>query len=246
MDTVKETLFIGATHGDEGFSLDVLKNLELRYSKNIYQYDWIIGNPAALKENVRYIQADLNRSAPGNFVSSTYEERRALEIVELSKQYTFAVDLHGSVSECGVITIIPYPTLRNILLAAAFPIENNVIWYAKSSLKKGPLVQFAQCAGIEIECGPKSSSTIKTELENVLSSFLENGVHMSIDQLINSFEQKSFFNVFGELEENGQVYTDFMPVTTPGEKFYPFLSHQYPGIACYKMSKVRFEDLFLV
>jgi hypothetical protein len=247
MEKQPQTLFIAATHGNEEFSLDVLKNIEQDYPKTVYAYDWIVGNPKALALGVRSTDADLNRVAPGDPTSDKYEEQRAVEIMEEASKYTFVVDIHGTKAECGVTTIIPYPTLRNLLLAAAFSIERNVIWYASVSLQKGPLVQFTRSAGIEIECGPKSSPTIQEKLNIVLRAFLDKGVNMTINELISSLEKKSFYTVYDVLKENGKTYSDFELVTENGEEFYPFLSaNQYPGIACYKMKKVNIEDFFLV
>ena len=80
---------------------------------------------------------DLNRIAPGNIKSKDYEERRVAEIVEMSKNYNFVIDLHGSISNCGVVSIIPYPRLDNLFLARLLKIKRNIMWYSKKSLKNG-------------------------------------------------------------------------------------------------------------
>lgn len=244
--TEGKILFIAGTHGDEGFSRDVFRNLASRYPRNEYGYDRTVGNPRALRKGVRYTEVDLNRSAPGNPESNLYEERRAAQIVEQSKNYEFAIDVHGSVADCGIVTIIPYPTLPNLALASMLPIERNVIWYSKSSLEKGPLVQFTDCPGVEIECGPKSSGQIQIDLEEVLSKFLESRANSNLDDLIQKFKGKEFFNVYGRLDGDGSPYRDFVLSQNEDEEFYPFMSNQYPGIACYKMKRVSLENLFLI
>lgn len=243
--TNRRILFIIGTHGDEGFSKKVFKNLESRYSKSGYGYDKIVGNPRALMKNIRFVEADLNRSAPGNPTSEIYEERRAAKIMKLSKKYQFVIDVHGTVADSGIVTIIPYPTLQNLVLAAMLPIKRNVIWYTKSSLKKGSLVQFTNCAGIEIECGPKSSKQTKKALEDVLSQFLETRTIGNFDNLIDNLKDKEFYRVYEKLEKDGEKYIDFQSTTKGNEKFYPFMSAQYSGTACYKMTKISFDDLFL-
>lgn len=246
MERERKGLFIGATHGNEEFSLDVLRRLEDKYPKNKWGYDWIVGNPRALESGTRYVEVDLNRSAPGDSESSLYEERRAAEIVELSQRYSFVIDLHGSDSDCGIVTIIPYPTLPNILLAATLPIQRNVIWYSQDSLQKGPLVQFTDCPGVEIECGPKSSDHIKTELEVVISKFLEQGANWDVGRALDSLRGKEFYYIYGVQPDDGHVYNDFTLAQNKDEEFYPFLSHQYPGIACCKMKRINFKELFLI
>ncbi len=244
--TNRRILFISGSHGDEGFSSDVFRNLAKRYPKNEFGYDRIVGNPRALKKNVRYTDADLNRSAPGDITSAIYEERRAAQIINLSKKYKIVIDVHGTIANCGIVTIIPYPTLQNLVLAAMLPIKKNIIWYTRSSLKKGPLVQFTDCPAIEIECGSKSSEQTKKDLENILGKFLETRTKGSLDSLIDNLRSKEFYKVYEQLDDDGEKYIDFQLAKKGNKDFYPFMSSQYPGTACYKMKKISFEKLFLI
>lgn len=240
-------LFILATHGDEGFSLSLIKNLEKKFPKEKFGYDWIIGNPKALEQKRRFIETDLNRCAPGNLNSQIYEEKRAAEIIEVASDYDFIVDIHGSASNCGIITIITYPTLQNLILASSLGIKRNVIWYAKSSLKKGPLTQFVKCPSVEIECGPQNNENIRKKLSKTLREFIiaQNNKKNLINVLKN-LPKREFFVVYGKKEGNSnQKVTDFEQTEIDGEKFHPFLANQYPGILCYKTKKVNIEDYFL-
>ena len=178
----------------------------------------------------------------------TYEIMHSLQQVlhKLSKKYKFVIDVHGTVADEGIVTIIPYPTLSNLVLASMLPVEKNVIWYARSSLEKGPLVQFTNCPGIEIECGPKSSEQTKKDLEEVLSRFLETRANCNLDGLIDNLRGKEFYNVYERLDRDRSPYRDFVLAKVGDEEFYPFMSNQYPGIACYKMKKISFEDQFLI
>lgn len=233
----QKILFLTATHGDEGFSVPVFQRVEKQYPKGEFGYDWTVSNPRALGENRRFTEADLNRSAPGDPNSPVYEERRAAEIVELSSNFTCLIDVHGTVADSGIVTIIPYPTLENIILAKKVGVKRNVIWYSKSSLEKGPIVQFTNCPAVEIECGPKNETSTQEGLEKVIVSFLEEA---------EPSEQPEFYQVYGKLPTDGNIYKDFELATKGDEEFYPFLSNQYEGVACYKMRKVKFEDLFLI
>lgn len=244
MNRNEKLLFLTVTHGDEGFSIDLLKQTEAKYSKKEYGYQWLISNPKAYKQNVRFIDQDLNRSAPGNLKSNDYEVKRAAEIVKLSSKYSSVIDIHGAVSNCGVVTIIPFPTLSNILLAGLVPVKRNVIWYAKSSLEKGPLVQFIKCPGIEIECGPKESPKIKKELKRVIEYVLIN-LNKRTLEVAESLQEKEFYVVYGKLDGKRKGLSDFVEAKVNNEKFYPFMSNQYDGIVCYKMKKIKIEDLFL-
>lgn len=245
MEKENKILFIAATHGDEGFSLGVLRNIKKRYQKDQFGYDTTVGNPRALKRNIRFVEADLNNSAPGNPNSNVYEERRAAQLIELSNKYKFLIDIHGAVSDSGIVTIISYPTLTNLVLAASLPIKRNVIWYMNRTPGMGSLVRFAKCPGIAIECGPKSSEKIKTELEEVLTKILQTQTSYTISKLLDNVGGKDFYNVYAEQPTDRRNYTDFTLVKDSDEEFYPFLANQYPGIACYKMKKIKLEEIFL-
>lgn len=240
-------LFILATHGDEGFSLGLLKNLGKQFPKEKFGYDWIIGNPKALEKKRRFIETDLNRSAPGNINSQVYEEKRAAEIVEMSNDYDFVIDIHCSASNCGLISIITYPTFQNLTLAASLGIKRNVIWYAKSSLEKGPLTQFVKCPAIEIECGPKNDENTQKKLADILKEFIiARNSKSDLTKALKNFNEAEFFAVYGKKEgKHNQKVTDFEQIEIDGEKFYPFLANQYPNILCYKTKKVHIKDYFL-
>jgi hypothetical protein len=231
-------LIIAATHGDENLGVEAMRMIQKKLSPTKYCYDWILGNPIAHRKGTRFIQADLNRVAPGNSNSKIYEERRAAELMEISKKYRFILDIHSTVSDSGIVTIIPYPTLENIYLASALNIKRNVIWYSSASFEKGPIVQFVGCPGIEIECGPKNSPKLKIRLYKILKKFIEESNLFSVQKVIDSIKSKEFYVVYGkETVEHNSTVKDFQTVKNGQETYYPFLSNQYSGIVCYKTKK---------
>ncbi len=239
-------ILITATHGDEKLGVDVMKELEKELSPNDFNFDWIIGNPKAYRKGVRFIDTDLNRAAPGNVASNLYEEVRAAELIKLSSKYEFVLDIHSTVSDSGIVTIIPYPTLENIYLATALDIKRNVIWYSSISLKKGPLVQFTNCPGIEIECGPKNSQRLKTQLFKILKKFIKESRSVSTQDVINNIKNKEFYVVYGkEMGKNNPILKDFQLVGNGQEAYYPFLSNQYSGIVCYKTKRFDIKQHLL-
>jgi hypothetical protein len=236
---MRRILFILATHGDEGYSIPVMEEVAKNYPKEEYGYTWIIGNPEALEQGVRFTQKDLNRSAPGNPDSQYYEERRAAELMSLSQQYDLVIDIHGSIGECGVTTIIPLPTKENLFLAQEVGVERNVIWYSLSSQSSGPIAQHTTCPSIEIECGPKDSSKTAAALYTVIERILKN--NQAEDFFTGSLEKTSeFFLVYGREEgEHDPALVDFEQATTAdGEEFFPYMANQYDGVTCYKMRLV--------
>lgn len=239
-------LFIVATHGNEGFSVDVLKKLGKKYPKEEFGWDWIIGNEKAYRNNTRFTDKDLNRSAPGNKNSKHYEDQRASEIIELSKKYDFVIDIHGTKSDFGVVSIITYPTFPNLVLSSMFNLKNNVIWYASESSKKGPLTQYVNCPGIELECGPKDKDKTASQLYDVLGKFLARKKSIDIGTVLKSSQEQSFYAVYDKLNSSPLPLKDFKKVTLNKESFYPFMSKsEYKGISCYKMKKIDFLPFFI-
>ncbi len=229
--TKKDILFLGATHGDEKIGVDVLSSLPLDN-----RLDWLIANEKALAENKRFIDADMNRNAPGTLDSAHYEVRRAYELVGQFKNYNYVIDIHGSVSNCGIFIILTKLSFDDLLLALQLDIPNIVIWLPSQKKEVGPLVQFAEPA-IEIECGPKDCEKLRMELKDILEKFITN-YDKGIDKT--KLKNKKIFWVYGKMVDNKTPLVDFEKTTIDGEEFYPLLVGEY-GIGCYKMKQL-FDD----
>jgi hypothetical protein len=211
-----------ATHGDEGFSVPIVKKLAQKFP-----FDWQINNPRALAQNRRFIDIDLNRVGPGIKNSRLYEESRAWEILAQSKKYEVVIDIHGTTSNSGIFIILSDPNWRNVELAKSLPIQNVVLWPSLQST--GPLTQFMNNS-LEIECGPKDDSNIADELEKILSLYLS-GKQVKFTQ--------NFYIVTGMLKGIiTQKIRDFEIATVQGQSFYPLLVDQYEGITCYTMQRL--------
>lgn len=221
------TLFIGATHGDEPLGVEVLREI----SKQEKGPSWIIGNPKALERGTREFEGDLNRSAPGDRGSKFFAKRRAAEIMELAQSYERVVDIHGTVSNTGIFIIMTRECPETWALAKEFDIARVVVWPSITPDLEGPLSESLPYA-IEIECGPKDSSGIKTDLKEIIQSYL-NGSKRT--------ESQTIFEVYGALkcDDAPTSLKEFTLVEINGESFYPLLIGQYASkdIACYKLRK---------
>jgi predicted deacylase len=219
-----KNLLIAATHGNEGFSLPVVQKLATEFG-----VEYLIGNPKALKQNVRGTDGDLNRSGPGDSKSPIYEQRRAAKIISKARRYDATIDVHGTVSDSGIFLILSDPNWENIELAKKLDVENVVMW--PSLMPTGPMSQFIpRC--LEIECGPKDNTTIASELERILRLYLE-GKPRSVKQ--------KFYIVTGQTKGPfDPTLRDFEKTAKYGDPFYPILcGNQYPGITCYQMQRIN-------
>lgn len=244
IDKNKKFLIIVATHGDESFSIPVIETLKKTFPD---KFDFIIGNPKALQRNKRFIDADLNRVAPGKKSSGLYEVRRACTIMKKAVDYQFVLDIHGTFSQSSIFTIVTNPTPTNINLAYFLPIDRIVIWGSKNNGRKtGPLSRFIS-RGIEIECGSKNSVKTRKELYNKLTSFLD-----SNNRDYESMDNKELYQIFGSLKK-GEIerqeekkLKDFQEIIINNQAFFPLLVNQYKDekIICYKMKKLNFYEKF--
>ena len=234
---MRKVLFIAATHGNEQASVDVMQKIEKAYPKAEYGYDWITGNPEAYKRNQRFVEQDLNRSAPGDMNSQVYEQKRAAEIIELSKSYDAVIDLHWTASHCEIVTIIPNPTEQNIELAKSIGLKRNVTWYSQSSEIAGPLVQHIEAPAIEIECGPIDSPVVVAKLYKIIETFLQANIR---NKPVKSSYTPEFYDVYSKLlGSHDPLLEDFVSATRNSDTFYPFLAgNNYSGITCYKLKKI--------
>ncbi len=242
---MRKILFITATHVNEQDGTKVMQQLEKELPKEEYSYDWIIANEKAYAVNERFVEQDLNRSAPGDIKSSVYEVRRAAEIIEISKHYDVVIDLHGTKTDSGMVTIIPYPTKQNVALAQSTGLDRNVIWYSKDSNVAGPLVQHMTIPAIEFECGPRDTDKAFGLTYTAVRRFIEANYE---GIAVKSEGNVEFYNVYDKLPgEHDSSLEDFIMTARNGESFYPFLSgNEYSGIVCYKMNKIEASDVVLI
>ncbi len=223
----KDILFVAATHGDEKIGVEILKKINKKLD-----FNWLIANKKAFSRNKRFIDVDLNRIMPGKKYSRYYEKKRAYELNKILKNYKYIIDIHETVSNTGIFTIITKPTKKNMRLANSLPINNIVIWESGKKRNCGPITEYVNC-GLEIECGPKNSKKIKKELENIIIKILKK---------YKNENKKNIFEVYGNLKKKNiqtKKIKDFKKTTINGETFYPLLVGQYSDKLCYKMKKIN-------
>lgn len=231
---MKNTLFIICTHGDESATIAILKNVIQKYGEEDFYRtcDYVIANPRALEKNVRFTETDLNRIYPGNPDSELYEERRAAELFIYAKQFKCVIDLHTTVADSRIFTLITKETKNSYILASKLFPTRVVLWESISGRKTGPITSFLDCA-CEIECSIVYPEYAK-DLERLLTS--------AIDVFNNEIEEKEWYRVIGSMSESeGTAHTglkDFRVVDYGGKSLYPLLTGRYSGKACYLMEKI--------
>ena len=144
-------IFIASIHGNETSGSIALKKFfqEVRESNIKIEGTVIglIGNMAAAKNNMRYIDCDMNRMWTNNIINSkinnhTNEKKELLMLKELidkiialkKKKNITIIDLHNTSSPNGVFTIVNNLREKNLANSLKIPTINNLFSKVKGSL----------------------------------------------------------------------------------------------------------------
>jgi hypothetical protein len=90
-------LIVGAQHGDERLGPRVQRLLKKDTTGRYATVDYLCGNPRAYRQNVRFIETDLNRSYD-TVPPQSYEQKRAQKILQHIREhkYDYVLDVHTS------------------------------------------------------------------------------------------------------------------------------------------------------
>lgn len=232
-----KTLIITSTHGDELVGLEVVKEL----LKGGYgdQFDFIVANPYALKENKRFIDCDLNRSYPGSEHSDKLEEVLACKNMSIASEYDYVIDLHEAKCGSDNFIIIPRKDLTSDFPLNLINLKTILHWPEP----KGPLGGFLPNV-IELEFG-----MLNKDRKEVISSAVSvcEGFMVALKNGANGvWGDKNVYEVYDSLkaadlpEYEKHHLEDFAMIKIGDDSFYPLLVGQYIdiGIICYKMKKI--------
>ncbi len=161
--TLKKILIVSGTHGNEinpVWAVNQFCKQENIIDKSI-EYKFVIGNPLAFNNGVRYMDTDLNRSFDfkKNLDKTNYEFDRATFLVEKfginsSENCAIAIDLHTTTANMGT-SIVMYGR-RNVDFCLAALLQNKfglpIYLHENDKNQKGFLVEAWPC-GLVIEIG---------------------------------------------------------------------------------------------
>lgn len=218
-------------HGNEFFGLEVAKKLDVPA---------FIANPLAVKNNVRFIETDMNRSFPGK-PDGSHEEREAYKLLKQVKEFRYLIDVHSSSCETGLFGIITKPNNEKIDLARKMHLKKAVIMTDKFA-RGSSLIDNLSCA-ISLEIGPHNRKENISEVVEAITSLKNNldkdcsDFNMDIFEITDIIKGEDAMKIYlknfkgvkkGELIAEGdrKYYApfDFVPVLA-GEK-------AYPGVIC--------------
>lgn len=131
----KNILFFWAIHWNEkSWTLAINQVIELINTWELNIVKWKITfvpicNPKAYKNNVRYIDENLNRVFCSHKESKTYEKKLANILVKYIDENDILVDLHSTHTDDKPFIFLDYKDEENLFLANSCSVENIISWW---------------------------------------------------------------------------------------------------------------------
>lgn len=166
-DDEPEIAVVGAIHGDEPCGAQAVETLLDESPPVERPVKCIIANPRALAQDVRYIDADLNRVFPGDPAADAYERRLAAALLpELADCRTLALHSTRSTARPFAITSEIGPFVETI--CPQLPIDALVDAGACVGNALGTVID-----AVEVECGHQGTKQAVETAESIVWNFLE-------------------------------------------------------------------------
>ncbi|MBP9816902.1 MAG: succinylglutamate desuccinylase/aspartoacylase family protein [Candidatus Pacebacteria bacterium] len=116
-----KVLVLGGMHGNEPLGLALVQLLQEEPIQNV---ETVYGNLEAITANARFTTVDLNRCFPGDASATEYEQRRAAELIALSRPFDVVLDFHNTHcpdNDCSFIGEESDPILQQVSYLLGLP-----------------------------------------------------------------------------------------------------------------------------
>jgi succinylglutamate desuccinylase len=177
------SVILAGVHGNERGGIEaftaLLPNLSIENGTVVFLY----GNPLAIANNVRFVEANLNRmfrddSTYTNEEKNTYEYKRAQQLKKYLNDADALLDIHSSFSPISRPFIITEPNSAYITEKLPF----NLIVYGFDAVEPGGTDYYMNSigkTGICIECGYLGDSSSNEIAKESIMAFLSVQGHIS-------------------------------------------------------------------
>jgi len=157
-------------HGNELFG----KTVFYYFLRKIEQYpglSLVLANEPAIKARKRYVDADLNRSFPGNTNSKLYEPRLAAKLLDTINPKSVIIDIHTTKTRLKAINIVTSlnSTTKSLLSTIPYP-EVAYMGQGFGSL----ISQYERAVSLEYNRDYAKRATVLKTLDRVVKSLLHN------------------------------------------------------------------------
>ncbi|PSP80064.1 succinylglutamate desuccinylase [Halobacteriales archaeon QS_1_68_20] len=161
-----EVAVVAGVHGDEPCGVRAVEDLLANPPEVRRPVKFVVANEAAIDREMRYVQADLNRSFPGDADGETHEARLAAEITE-ELEGCATLSLHSTRSYAD-----PFAVVSGVddLVRRVVPALSVDAVVDAASFVEGRL--FASGGVVEVECGLQGSDEAAENARELIGAFL--------------------------------------------------------------------------
>ncbi len=179
MSSIKSIAIIGGTHGNELTGVHIIQSLKKRHENPVFDtfnFTYVIANPAAVEQNTRFIDVDLNRQFSLENLASSDTTLGELNIAKLLNQQfgpkqdsktDLVIDIHNTTSAMGATLILleDSPFYRNMggYLKAHMPSANILLEDEIAYLEHPYLCTIGQ-HGIMLELGAQPQGVSRMDI----------------------------------------------------------------------------------
>jgi succinylglutamate desuccinylase len=162
-----EIAIVAGIHGDEPCGVRAVEQLLADRPTVHRPVKLVVANERALEADERYLEADLNRSFPGDPDADAHERRLANELVQELQDCT-VLALHSTQSYDDPFAVVNSVSELTRSVCPALPIDTVV---ETGAFTEGRIFGSVQRA-IEIECGYQGSDEAACNAEAICRAFL--------------------------------------------------------------------------
>lgn len=179
MSKIEHVTVVGGTHGNEFTGIHLLKQWQQDpdlVRQNSFTTRLLFGNPQAHKQNVRYIDEDLNRQFSADKLQhhepSNIEQHRAFWINQTigpkgAAKTDFIIDIHNTTSNMGASLILLQSDLFNRQLGAYVQSKMPdavIVFEDHIAVEKQPFLCSIAAQGVIVEIGPQPQSVLRQDI----------------------------------------------------------------------------------
>lgn len=173
----KTSIIMAGVHGNEICGVNVIASLLPDIYIEVGKVIFIIGNPKAVKKNVRFTEFNLNRaflpaSRYSNKIKKTYEYKRAQKLKKILNQGDALLDIHSTLHPNKPFIICEKNALE---IVSYFPKDFKRIVQGFDALEPGATDGYMTSRkglGICVECGQHDSLLAANIAKKAILSFL--------------------------------------------------------------------------
>jgi hypothetical protein len=213
---MKKILIVCNQHGNELLGDRLRASLEEKNSEALKVLTFLNANPEAKRLGVRFVDSDMNRAYRPKTVKLNYEEKKAREIIELTKKFDLVLDMHT--------TTCMQP---ESVIVSSLNLENSEANLFLSSLNINQIVEMNEPIARDSLIGNVPHSLcfeLNNKQINKCLNLIEEGI-LNYCFGKSKYPQKELYQIDGIIEKNKEnLRKKFTNLKRHGDGFYPFLT----------------------